>query len=50
MTTPTLVAANVIASSTSQPIAPAQKTERQTPLAAPSAAPLVSSLMWAEAS
>ena len=35
-----LVAAKVIASSTSQPIAPAQKTERQTPLAAPSAAPL----------
>ncbi len=50
VTKPTLVAANVIASRTSQPIAPAQKTERQTPFAAPTAAPFVSSLMCAEAS
>src|SRR3954451_851221 len=44
------VAANVIASSTNQPIRPDQKTERHTPLAAPSAAPLVSSDTCADAS
>src|SRR3954447_2832363 len=46
----TSVAANVIASSTIQPPTPDQKTERQTPLAAASDAPLVSSEMCAEAS
>src|SRR3954452_15068691 len=44
------VAAKVSASSTNQPIRPDQKTALQTPLAAPSAAPLVSSETWAEAS
>src|SRR3954451_16216593 len=44
------VAANVSASSTNQPNTPDQKTERQTPLAAPSAAPRVSSEMCADAS
>src|SRR5688572_10426920 len=43
-------AANVIASRTNQPIRPDQNTARQTPLAAPSAAPCVSSETWAEAS
>src|SRR5215212_7915743 len=46
----TSVAANVSASSTNQPISPDQKTERQTPLAAPSAAPCVSSDTCADAS
>jgi len=50
LTALTSVAANVIASSTIQPPTPDQKTERHTPLAADSAAPLVSSEMWAEAS
>ena len=40
----------MIASSTNQPITPDQNTERHTPLAAPIAAPFVSSLMCAEAS
>src|SRR3954469_18392541 len=44
------VAANVIASSTNQPITPDQNTDRQTPCAAPSAAPRVSSEMCADAS
>src|SRR3954462_10557692 len=46
----TSVAAKVSASSTNQPNTPAQKTERHTPWAAPLAAPVVSSEMWAEAS
>src|SRR5215218_2167514 len=46
----TSVAAKVIASSTNQPIRPAQKTDLQTPLAAPSDAPRVSSLTCADAS
>src|ERR1044071_8780201 len=46
----TSVAANVMASSTIQPKTPAQKTERQTPLAAALAAPRVSSEMCADAS
>src|SRR4029079_8393991 len=50
LTALTSVAANVIASSTNQPIRPDQKTERQTPLAALIAAPLVSSDRCAEAS
>src|SRR3954453_1931252 len=44
------VAANVSASSTNQPITPDQNTDRHTPLAAPSAAPRVSSEMCADAS
>ncbi len=46
----TSVAANVIASRTNQPPTPDQNTERQTPLAAASDAPCVSSEMCAEAS
>src|SRR3954454_5663887 len=46
----TSVAANVSASRTNQPKTPAQNTERQTPCAAPSAAPRVSSEMCADAS
>jgi hypothetical protein len=46
----TSVAAKVIASSTNQPITPDQNTERQTPFAAPRAAPRVSSEMCADAS
>src|SRR4051794_18667843 len=44
------VAANVIASSTNQPIRPEKNTDFHTPLAAPSAAPLVSSDTCADAS
>src|SRR3954454_24426218 len=44
------VAANVSASSTNQPIRPDQNTAFHTPFAAPSAAPLVSSEMCADAS
>src|SRR5215217_7567125 len=50
LTNSVLVAANVSASSTNQPMSPDQKTARQTPLAAPSAAPLVSSETCADAS
>jgi hypothetical protein len=50
LTASTSEAANVIASSTNQPIRPDQKTERQTPLAAAIDAPLVSSERCAEAS
>src|SRR5829696_8196333 len=46
----TSLAAKVRASSTNQPIRHDQKTERQTPLAAPSAAPCVSSETCADAS
>src|SRR6266511_5715308 len=46
----TCVAANRNASKTSQPISADQNTERQTPCAAPLAAPTVSSAVWAEAS
>src|SRR5215217_7069490 len=44
------LAANVSASRTSHPIRPDQKTAFQTPFAAPSAEPFVSSERWAEAS
>jgi hypothetical protein len=44
------VAANVMASRTNQPKTPDQNTARQTPFAAPSEAPFVSSDTWADAS
>src|ERR671921_591677 len=50
LTAPTSVAANVIARSTNQPITADQKTDCQTPRAAPIAAPRVSSETCAEAS
>jgi hypothetical protein len=46
----TSVAAKTSASSTNQPISPDQNTERHTPCAAVTAAPRVSSAVWAEAS